>query len=65
MSLIDPELMRILACPCELHSPLREVPAGAIAGLDEGGLECTGCGRVFPIREGIPVLLLDEAIESR
>ena len=24
-------------------------------------LTCTECGRVFPIRDGIPVLLLDEA----
>lgn len=61
MPLIDPELMKILACPCELHAPLREIAAGD--ELPEGGLECTGCGRAFPIREGIPVLLLDEAVE--
>lgn len=65
MPLIDPELMKILACPCEQHAPLREVAAGEGGAGDEGGLECTACGRLFPIREGIPVLLLDEAVERR
>lgn len=61
MSLIDPDLMTLLACPSEDHAPLEEVPAGAPGGGAEGGLRCTSCGRVFPIREGIPVLLLDDA----
>jgi uncharacterized protein len=49
---VDPQLLEILACPCDLHAPLR--PEG-----DE--LVCTGCGRAFPVVDGIPVLLLDEA----
>lgn len=51
---VDPQLLEILACPCDLHAPLR--PEG-------DGLACTGCGRVFPVVDGIPVLLLDEAVE--
>lgn len=55
----DPELLEVLACPCEQHAPLR-------AGLpDDPGadyLTCVSCGRGFPVRDGIPVLLLDEAI---
>ncbi|MDQ3055203.1 MAG: Trm112 family protein [Actinomycetota bacterium] len=51
---IDPELLAILACPAEHHAPLE---------LDAAGSEllCTQCDRAFPIRDGIPVLLLDEA----
>ncbi len=51
---LDPALLEILACPDEHHSPLE---------YDEAAQEllCTGCDRAFPIRDGIPVLLLDEA----
>jgi uncharacterized protein YbaR (Trm112 family) len=51
---LDPSLLEILACPCEAHAPLE---------LDEAASEllCTVCDRAFPIRDGIPVLLLDEA----
>jgi uncharacterized protein YbaR (Trm112 family) len=52
---IDPALLALLACPQSRH-PLR---------LDEaaGELVCTdaGCGLAYPIRDGIPVLLVDEA----
>jgi uncharacterized protein YbaR (Trm112 family) len=51
---LDPMLLEILACPAEDHAPLR---------YDESAqtLTCTECGRVFEIRDGLPVLLLDEA----
>ncbi|MEI4272104.1 Trm112 family protein [Klenkia sp. LSe6-5] len=51
---IDPSLLEILACPDTHHSPLT---------LDREAAEllCTGCDRAFPVRDGIPVLLLDEA----
>jgi hypothetical protein len=26
-------------------------------------VECTGCGRIYPVREGIPVLLIEEATQ--
>ncbi|MCX6465524.1 MAG: Trm112 family protein [Pseudonocardiales bacterium] len=55
---VDPQLLEILACPCDQHAPLQ--PA---ARPDGGpGLACTGCARVFPVVDGIPVLLLDEAV---
>jgi uncharacterized protein len=48
---LDEELLRILACP------------SCIAPLAEAGerLVCGRCGRRYPIRHGIPILLLDEA----
>ncbi|MGY1719563.1 MULTISPECIES: Trm112 family protein [unclassified Blastococcus] len=51
---LDPELLAILACPDSHHSPL---------AVDEaaGELVCGTCDRAFPVRDGIPVLLLDEA----
>jgi uncharacterized protein YbaR (Trm112 family) len=51
---IDPRLLEILACPCEHHQPLRvDAPAEALV--------CTRCATTFPVREGFPVMLLDEA----
>jgi uncharacterized protein len=51
---IDQQLLDILACPDTHHAPLEYDQAGQT-------LTCTECGRVFQIRDGIPVLLLDEA----
>jgi uncharacterized protein YbaR (Trm112 family) len=53
---VDSALLEILRCPAEHHATL-DYDAGAQT------LTCTQCRRVFPIRDGIPVLLLDEAIE--
>lgn len=51
---LDSTLLDILACPDSHHAPLT---------YDESAqtLTCVECGRVYPIRDGIPVLLLDEA----
>ncbi len=55
---MDSQLLEILACPDTHHAPLTyDEPAQT--------LTCTECGRVFPIRDGIPVLLLDEALPDR
>lgn len=57
---LDATLLEILACPSPDHAPLRigspDDPAADV-------LTCTSCGRMYPVRDGIPVLLLDEAIE--
>ncbi|WP_438941639.1 Trm112 family protein [Modestobacter roseus] len=51
---IDPALLEILACPDVHHTPLTlDVPAAELV--------CPTCSRAFPVRDGIPVLLLDEA----
>lgn len=52
---IDPRLLEILACPA-CHGDIRALPG-------EEGLECAGCRRVYPVRDGIPVLLIEEARE--
>lgn len=54
---VDPELLKILVCP-ECKTPV------TLTG-DEKGLRCATCRRVYPIRDDIPVMLVDEArIES-
>jgi uncharacterized protein YbaR (Trm112 family) len=53
---IDPQLLEILACPSDDHAPLKEESQG---GRDV--LVCTVCLSSFPIEDGIPVLLRDEA----
>jgi len=52
---IDPALLEILACP-QCRSPLRVDDAA-------GELVCTSqdCGLAYPVRDDIPVLLVDEA----
>lgn len=55
---LDEQLLQILACPSEDHAPLR---IGSQDDPEADALTCTSCGRVFPVRDGIPVLLLDEA----
>jgi uncharacterized protein YbaR (Trm112 family) len=53
---IDPQLLEILACPDTHHAPL-------VYDASAQTLTCTECARIFPIRDGIPVLLLDEATQ--
>jgi uncharacterized protein YbaR (Trm112 family) len=49
------KLLDILVCPVpECRKPLRLAD-------DEKSLHCTGCRRIYPIRDGIPVLLVDQA----
>lgn len=50
---IDPDLLAILVCPVT-RTPLRHDPAAAELVSDAAGL-------AFPIREGVPVMLVEEA----
>ncbi len=53
---LDADLLDLLACPSDDHAPLLELTRD---GADV--LVCTFCASSFPITDGIPVLLLDEA----
>ncbi|MDP9118032.1 MAG: Trm112 family protein [Actinomycetota bacterium] len=53
---IDATLLELLACPSDDHAPLREQTRD---GADI--LVCTFCATTFPVQDGIPVLLIDEA----
>ena len=54
---LDPALLDILACP-DCRSPLEADPD---ADGGAGELLCTGCPLAYPVRDDIPVLLVDEA----
>lgn len=50
---LSPELLEILACP-QCKQPVRPEP-------DDRALTCAACRLRFPVRDGIPVMLIDEA----
>ena len=50
---ISPELLAILACPL-CKKPVHFLP-------DQSGLKCEACKRVYPVRDDLPVMLLEEA----
>ncbi|MGC8526710.1 Trm112 family protein [Acidiphilium sp.] len=52
-ALIDPRLLEILVCPLT-KGPL-------IYDREAGELISTKAGLAFPIRDGIPIMLVDEA----
>jgi uncharacterized protein len=53
MSLIDEFLASILVCPVDKGELDEDVA--------ESRLVCRACGRRYPVTEGIPVMLPDEA----
>jgi uncharacterized protein YbaR (Trm112 family) len=51
---ISPSLLAVLACPvCRGDVRLT---------ADEKGLKCVSCQRVYPIKDDIPVMIVDEAV---
>lgn len=55
---LSPELLEILRCPkCKSKVELQ---------TDASGLRCenAGCGLVYPIRDEIPVMLIEEAKDN-
>jgi uncharacterized protein len=53
---ISKELLAMLVCPV-CRKPVNLLP-------DESGLKCDVCRRVYPVRDDIPVMLLEEATIS-
>ena len=56
-SVLSPDLLDVLACPCPHHATLEQVERES--GI---ALRCQRCQSRFPIRDGVPVLLLDQAV---
>ena len=53
---LNPALWEILACPCAAHGELTADEAAKT-------LTCKVCGTAFPVRDGIPVMLMSEAVK--
>ena len=49
--MIDEEILKVLACPA----------CKADVELKDNKIVCSQCGRKYPIKDGIPVMLVDEA----
>lgn len=58
--IISKELLDILACP-ECKTDLELVEYG-VDNEKKHGLKCVKCHRIYPIKDGIPVMLIEEAI---
>ena len=51
---LDPQLLEILVCPkCKGNLEYRE---------SESSLVCRACSLRYPIRDDIPIMLIDEAL---
>ena len=50
--MISKDLLDILACP---------VCKGSLSETEAEKLQCSKCHRLYPIRDGIPILLAEEA----
>ena len=76
---VDPELLEILVCPAD-HGELEQVELDDEVrtrlvrryqeelkdeeAVVEMGLRCTVCGRTYPVVSGIPVMLIEEALQE-
>jgi len=57
--IISKKLIDILVCPlCKVDVDLVEYQA------KKHGLKCQKCQRIYPVEDGIPVMLIDEAIQE-
>ena len=52
---LNKDLLEILVCPYCKTARVELKPDGS-------GLKCVKCHRVYPIKDDIPVMLIDEAI---
>lgn len=51
---VSEKLLEVLACPvCKVKVEMKP---------DSSALKCPECNRVYPVRDDIPVMLIDEAV---
>lgn len=55
--LVRKDLLDILACPACDDRPKVE--------QQKGGLRCPKCGRIYPVENGVPIMLVEKAHEAK
>ncbi len=55
---VPKDLVELLRCPCDVHAEIEYKERRQV-------ILCQQCGVVFPVRDNIPVMLLDEARPPR
>jgi len=61
---VSEELLKILACP---HPKCHENHKLDVSPIEKEGdwIVCLRCGRKYPIRDDIPIMLIDECVEPQ
>jgi LSD1 subclass zinc finger protein len=54
--MLDKDLLELLVCPA--------CKTALIYDSGQDTLTCSQCGRVYPVRDGIPILLIDQPAEE-
>ncbi len=65
---VSKDLLEILRCPACVSGPNRDktkVDPGCLDFVREQWLVCQDCGRKYPVRNDIPVMLIDEGDKHR
>jgi uncharacterized protein len=57
---VSPELLKILRCPVAVHYADRGEDPGRLELVHDCWLVCEDSGLKYPIRDGIPVMLVEE-----
>ena len=55
--MVSPELLEILRCPADVRNG---PSAGMLDLVKDSWLVCRDCGRKYPIRDDIPIMLIEE-----
>lgn len=58
--IVSQELLDILICPeCRVEVELTQYQP------ENYGLKCRQCQRIYPIEDGIPIMLVDQALDEK
>jgi uncharacterized protein len=60
MATVSEDLLKILRCPVAVHYKDKGDNPGTLRLVKDSWLVCDDSGYKYPIREGIPVMLVDE-----
>ncbi len=60
--MVSPELLEILRCPADVRNGPN---AGLLDFINGMWLVCRDCGRKYPIKNDIPIMLIEEGDKHR